>query len=77
MDRAYKAEDRVHVYQSDRNEKRLDVFVAKPYSHAGFDNYMYKGTMYKGFKYMGPQAAQDVVYILLDEPLFPPMEKAS
>lgn len=77
MDRAYKNADRVHVYQSDRNEKRLDVFTDKPYTHCGMDNYMYKGVMYKGFEYRGPQAKDDVVYILLDEPLFKPVEMTS
>lgn len=66
MDRTYKAFERVHVYQSDPMGKGLDTVELQPYSHAGFDNYMYKGTLYKGFVYLPTGNA----YILLDKPYF-------
>lgn len=66
MERKYKAFDRVHVYQSDVRGARLDIIEAQPYSHAGFDNYMYKGKLYKGFTYPTTGWA----YILLDRPYF-------
>ena len=71
MDRSYKAYDRVHVYQSDARSKLLDVIELQPYTHAGLDNYLYKGVMYKGFVYPSTGRA----YILLDQPLFPPMKQ--
>lgn len=67
MDRAYKKADRVHVYQSDRNGKLLDVFDQQPYTHCGCDNYEYKGVMYPGYAYWNND---QVVYILLGTPLF-------
>lgn len=68
MYRSYKKMDRIHVYQSDPMGKRLDIFEQQPYSHAGFDNYEYRGVMYPGFVYT---KNPEVVYILLDKPLFP------
>lgn len=71
MDRSYKAKDRVQVHQSERSGDLLDTFEQRPYSHAGFDNYEYRGVMYPGFVDQAMQA-----YILLDRPLFPRINSA-
>ena len=65
MDRKYKAEDKVHVYQSDKRGPLLDTVDLKPYSDRGFDYYRYKDVMYPG------SYCRDTlkVYILLDQPL--------
>lgn len=64
MDRSFKGKDVVTVFQSSRDEKRVTTIRQAPYSFFGFDNYIYKEVMYKGFQHDG------MVYILLDEPLF-------
>lgn len=64
MDRIHKVKELVLVFETSRAGPELDRFHQQPYSCYGYDNYIYKGKMYKGFAFGG----QD--YILLSEPLF-------
>ena len=47
MDRQYKKEDTVAVYN--KAGTRVDTFRSQPYSRAGFDWYRYKGRVYPGY----------------------------
>jgi hypothetical protein len=61
----YKAADLVSVYYDHERTLRLDSFHQRPYSMAGYDNYKYKGVMYKGYR----RVDTGEVYILLSQPL--------
>jgi hypothetical protein len=70
MDRKYKAKEKVYVFNSTITELSVDNFMQAPFSSCGFDNYEYKGKMYKGFFCRGSCADDAFSYILLSEPLF-------
>ncbi len=63
MDRMYKAEDTVKVYETTRDGELLATFKQAPYTYCGFDNYKYKGVLYKGYVKDGQ------AYILLSNPV--------
>ncbi len=69
MDRQYKKVDRVLVFEtvlkSQTMQKPVDTFSDRPYSHAGTDTYLYKGSLYPGYL---PARAGDAA-IFLDAPL--------
>ena len=53
MDRTYKAADRVVVFETTRKPQSIqtpvDTFSDRPYVHAGFDVYLYKGVVYGAY----------------------------
>lgn len=63
MDRSYKAKMLVLVYETCRSGPLLASFRQQPYSFCGYENFIYKDRMYKGFDHEGQ------AYILLSEPL--------
>ena len=70
MDRAFKAKDRVKVFKDlaeAAHGKPIAVFNQAPYTYGGFDNYIYEGVMYKGYR--DKQGDESRAYIILTEPL--------
>jgi hypothetical protein len=53
MDRQYKKLDRVVVFETTRKPQSIqtpvDTFSDRPYVHAGFDVYLYKGVAYGAY----------------------------
>lgn len=61
-----RAKDTVKVYETNSGYPNglVGSFSQAPYSSRGFDDYLYKGVLYKGFV-----AVDGSVYIALDQPV--------